>query len=237
MAQYDLRVFTVRRAEQAAGAVYVAREQAGDVVWNGRASPIYKSVTRDHLRHEQIVLPSKFASDEHMGWARNRTVLWDVAELADSRKHASLARGYEVPLPAELADGERRDLTLGFARALADRYGNAVDVAIHGPNPARQRAHHHARLLTTTRVLTRDNLIAKIMYPSNEGQEMGQIWSQHVESALGLAVERRNALLGKWLLQARAEWSRFKQEALLTQATVQAKEGAQSLEHQDDHSF
>ncbi|OXC78242.1 Conjugal transfer protein traA [Caballeronia sordidicola] len=45
-----------------------------------------------------------------------------------------MAREVEVALPAELSSEQRLVLTREFAQHLADRYGVAVDFAIHSPH-------------------------------------------------------------------------------------------------------
>ena len=47
------------------------------------------------------------------------------------------------------------------AHAEADRYGNAVDFAIHVPRPQADPRHHHAHLLMTTRQVGPDGLGAR----------------------------------------------------------------------------
>src|SRR3546814_7783441 len=50
-------------------------------------------------------------------WAADRERLWNAAELAETRKNATVAREYEIALPVELSTDERRELALGLARS------------------------------------------------------------------------------------------------------------------------
>src|SRR3546814_18514579 len=61
-------------------------------------------------------------------WAADRERLWNAAELAETRKNATVAREYEIALPVELSADERRELALGLAREISERHGGAVDV-------------------------------------------------------------------------------------------------------------
>src|SRR3546814_2131184 len=77
--------------------------------------------------------------------------LWNAAEQAETRKNSTVAREYEIALPAELSAKARRDLALGLAREISERHGVAVDMAIHAPGREGDHRNHHAHLLTTTR--------------------------------------------------------------------------------------
>lgn len=77
--------------------------------------------------------------------------LWNKAEAAERRGDACVAREYEVALPAELNERDRRVLALEFGRELVRRYGVAVDVAIHEPSRDGDRRNYHVHYLTTTR--------------------------------------------------------------------------------------
>src|SRR3546814_10780398 len=61
-------------------------------------------------------------------WAADRERLWNAAELAETRKNATVAREYEIALPVELSADERRELALGLAREISELHGVAVDV-------------------------------------------------------------------------------------------------------------
>lgn len=56
-------------------------------------------------------------------------------------------------MPSEISDADRVQITRDFARALVDRYGIAVEVAIHAPHCEGDQRNHHAHILTTTRRL------------------------------------------------------------------------------------
>src|SRR3546814_21162581 len=59
-------------------------------------------------------------------WAADRERLWNAAELAETRKNATVAREYEIALPVELSADERRELALGLAREISERHGVAA---------------------------------------------------------------------------------------------------------------
>ena len=96
-----------------------------------------------------------------VGWTGSRSDLWNAAESAERRKDAKVAREYEVNLPAETTDDDRKSMVEGMAKWLHDRYGVAVDWAIHSPPPKGNQRHWHAHILTTTRKLEDGKLTEK----------------------------------------------------------------------------
>ncbi|HEY5300090.1 MAG TPA: Ti-type conjugative transfer relaxase TraA, partial [Acetobacteraceae bacterium] len=74
------------------------------------------------------------------------------------RKDARVAREIEVSLPHELTGEQRLALTREFAQGLADRYGVAVDFAIHSPHGKTDIRNHHAHIMMTTRKVGPDDL-------------------------------------------------------------------------------
>jgi Ti-type conjugative transfer relaxase TraA len=84
--------------------------------------------------------------------------LWNAAEFAEKRKDARVAREFEIALPHELSAEQRLEAAREMAQELADRYGAAVDFAIHAPHEASDVRNHHAHLLMTTRQVTEGGL-------------------------------------------------------------------------------
>ena len=94
-------------------------------------------------------------------WASDRAALWNAAEQAETRKNSTVAREFEIALPAELSPEERRRLAVEFAREIVGRHGCAADVAIHPPGQASDSLNHHAHILVSTRRLTPDGFTEK----------------------------------------------------------------------------
>ncbi len=139
-------------------AVSAVAYRAGERIRDERSGRIYDHSAREGVLHKEIVLPAKFA-DSDMGWAKDRAMLWNAAEASEARKNARVAREFLVALPAEMTAAQRLGLAQGFAHELADRYGFAVDVALHAPRT--DPRNHHAHLLATTRELGIDGFGAK----------------------------------------------------------------------------
>jgi len=149
MAIYHLDIRSIGRATRVSAAD-VAAYRAGERLINARSGAVHDYSDRTDVAHREIVLPSRFATGE-AGWARDRQSLWNEAEAAETRRNARFATEYQVALPSELDPERRQALALAFSRDLADRYGVAVDLAIHRPKLDGDARNHHAHLLTTTR--------------------------------------------------------------------------------------
>jgi len=141
-------------------ATYAAAYRAGERIRDERTGEVFDHSRRADVLHKEIILPEKYA-DADMSWARDRSALWNAAELAESRKNARVAREYLVALPHELSDEQRLGLVREFSHDLADRHGFAVDFAVHAPPANNDPRNYHAHLLTTTREVGTTGLGAK----------------------------------------------------------------------------
>ena len=82
---------------------------------------------------------------------------------AEKRKDARVAREFEVALPHEMSSEQRLSLARDFAHELANRYGAAVDFAIHQPHTKGDVRNFHAHVLMTTRTIARQGLGEKTL--------------------------------------------------------------------------
>ena len=85
----------------------------------------------------------------------SRAELWNLAETTETRKNSRTAREIVVNLPHELPPADRSALVNDFAKGLADKYGVAVDVALHSPDKEGDNRNYHAHIMLTTRKLER----------------------------------------------------------------------------------
>lgn len=153
MAIYHASMKPVSRAS-GRSAVASAAYRAGERLTNERDGITHDFSRKQGVEHAEIVLPE--GSDAE--WAKGRSVLWNAAEAAENRKDARVAREFEIALPHELTAEQRLELTRDFAQDLANRYGAAVDFAIHQPHDASDVRNHHAHLLMTTRAVGPEGL-------------------------------------------------------------------------------
>ena len=186
MAIYHLAVKSVSRST-GRSAVAAAAYRSGDRLENERDGLVHDYTRRGGVEDTFIVTP------EGAEWAQDRSALWNAAEAAEKRKDAKVAREYELALPSELDAGQRRDLVRAFAEDIRDRYGVAVDAAIHAPHAYGDDRNHHAHVMTTTRVVDADGLGAKTRQldvrssASIEVEEIRASWAAQVNDALELA--------------------------------------------------
>jgi ATP-dependent exoDNAse (exonuclease V) alpha subunit len=215
MAVYFLNMKTFGRSG-GSSAASAAAYRAGERIRDERTGKTYDHSERQDIMHKEIVLPSRFA-DEDMAWARDRANLWNAAESAEARKNARVAREYLVALPVELSPDQRVGLVRGFSQELSDRYGFAVDVAIHAPRdfPGSDPRNFHAHLLTTTREVNAEGLGAKTTLDMSDGNRR----------KLGLEPAVHE------LLHVRARWAAVTNEAL-QEAQVAARVDHRTLEAQ-----
>ena len=183
MAIYHLAVKSVSRST-GRSAVAAAAYRSGDRLENERDGIVHDYRGRGGVEATFIVTP------EGAEWGQDRSALWNAAEAAEKRKDAKTAREYELALPAELDAGQRRALVEVFAHDLVQRYGVAVDVAIHEPHDYGDTRNHHAHVLTTTRAIGPDMLGAKTRQldvrstASVEVEALRESWAGMVNHAL-----------------------------------------------------
>lgn len=170
MAVYFLNLKTFGRSS-GSSAVSAAAYRAGERIKDERTGRTYDHTERRDVMHKEIIVPAEFASDA-VSWARDRTSLWNLAETAESRANARVAREYLVALPVELSPDQRLGLVRGFSQQLSDRYKFAVDLAIHEPRqfPGSDPRNFHAHLLATTREVGIEGLGAKTTLEWNDAR-------------------------------------------------------------------
>lgn len=142
-------------------AIGAAAYRAGERLRDERSGKLYNYSDRRDVLYREISLPSQFSAGA-VSWARNRRTLWNAAELAEGRRDSRVAREFLLALPHELNDQQRVHLTRALSREISDRYGVAVDAAIHAPRPNGDPRNVHAHLLTTTREVTAAGLGDKV---------------------------------------------------------------------------
>jgi hypothetical protein len=197
MAKYFLLIRVLSRGK-GARATRSAAYRAGETIRDERSGQSYNFSDRGDVLYKEIVLPSQLTDMADMGWARDRSTLWNAAEHAGRQRNSRVAREVLVMLPAELTPSQRTNLVRTFARDLADKYRNAVDVAIHPPRAGSDERNHHAHLLTTTREVTANGLGPRTMFELN-GEE---------RQARGLGPHRNE------YFSVRERWAQVTNEAL-----------------------
>jgi ATP-dependent exoDNAse (exonuclease V) alpha subunit len=150
MADYHLSVKVISRSDGRT-ATAAAAYRAADKILELETGQIH-----DYTRKEGVVLAKLILPENAPKWAHDREQLWNAAEASERRKNSTVAREFEIGLPAELSPFDREKLALDFAKEIMERHGVAVDCCIHKPNKGGDQRNHHAHILTSTRRLTPD---------------------------------------------------------------------------------
>lgn len=168
-----------------------------------------ENITHDYTRKtgiykndSQIITPSGISAD----WAQDRNVLWNLAEHAEKRKDARVAREYIIALPQEATALERKELALSLSKYIADRYGVAVDMNLHAPHviDGVDNGNYHAHLLTTTRLITESGLGGKSeveLSDTDRGKRNLSLSKDEVVSLRSHWAELQNTVLEKYGVQ------------------------------------
>lgn len=155
MPSYHLSVKTISRSA-GRSATAAAAYRAGVEIADQRTGEVHDYTRKGGVEYIKLVLPENAPS-----WSIDRDALWNAAEQAETRKNSTVAREFEVALPSELSDSERRRLAVDFAKEIVTRHGCAADVAIHAPGKGGDHRNHHAHILCSTRKLTKEGFGAK----------------------------------------------------------------------------
>lgn len=156
MAIFHLSVKTVSRSA-GRSATAAAAYRAGVEITDIKTGEVHNYRRRKSgIESADLFLPAGAPK-----WATDRAELWNAAEKSETRKNSTVAREFEVALPAELSADQRRELAHDFTKALVKKYGFAADCAIHLPGKNGDSQNHHAHILCSTRKLTAEGFTAK----------------------------------------------------------------------------
>jgi len=158
MAIYHCSAKPVSRSGGRSAVAAIAYRTAS-LLTNERDGLTHDFTAKKGVVHSEIVLPDDVDAD----WALDRSALWNAAERAERRRDSRVAREFEIALPHELSADARLSLARAFAQYLADRYGAAVDFAIHVPQGKSDIRNVHAHVMMTTREVTPEGLGEKTM--------------------------------------------------------------------------
>ena len=113
-------------------------------------------------------------------WVMDREQLWNAVEEAEKRKDARLGREIVLALPSELSSTERKALAEEMAQHVADRYGMAVDAAIHAPSGKGDDRNFHVHMLISARRITPNGFGEKTR--ELDDRERGPAEVEHIRS-------------------------------------------------------
>lgn len=217
MATYHLSAKTISRSH-GRSATGAAAYRTGARITDERTGTIHDYRRRRGVEAAVLVLP-----DTAPDWASDRARLWNAAEGAETRKNSTVAREFEIALPAELDPEQRQRLAADFARELVLRHGCAADVAIHRPGRAGDSRNHHAHILLTTRRLTAAGFTEKT-------RELDDLKSGEIGRWRARFAEVQNARLREAGVEARVDHRSLEAQGNDREATIHLGPAATALE-------
>jgi hypothetical protein len=188
LAIYHCSVRTISRADNHS-AVAAAAYRSGSVLKDERTGQSHNYRNRKGIVDAFILLPPHAPA----AYA-DRLTLWNAAESAEKRKNSRVAREVILALPHELSEGQRLALTRDMALFLVEKYGVAVDAAVHAPQEAKgdDPRNHHAHLLFLTRVVEQNGLGEKtrILDDKEQGPQQIELIRSVWESLANAALQQ-----------------------------------------------
>ena len=217
MAIYHLSVKTISRSA-GRSATAAAAYRAGVEIADERTGEIHDYRRKGGVESAELVLPAGAPE-----WAADRAALWNAAEQAEKRKNSTVAREFEIALPAELSPDERQRLARDFARELVERHRCAADVAIHAPGKGGDHQNHHAHILLTTRRLTPEGF-------SEKTRELDDRKTREVDGWRERFASLQNERLRENGLEARVDHRSHAERGIETVPTLHLGPGATGYE-------
>jgi len=208
VASYHLSVKTIKRSAGRSATAASAYRSASTISCE-REGRVHDYTAKQGVRDSFILTPSDAPE-----WAQDRAALWNAAEARETRSNSVTAREWEVALPSEISDQARSEIVRDFAQTLVDRYGVAVDVAIHAPHREGDQRNHHAHIMTTTRKLEATGLTDKtrVLDVAKTGgveiEQMRGVWAELQNRALERAGEVERVDHRSLDVQREEAWSR-----------------------------
>jgi len=184
MAIYHLSVKTISRSA-GRSATAAAAYRAACKIADTQTGEIHDYTHKGGVVSAELHLPENAPA-----WASDRAALWNAAEVAETRKNSTVAREFEIALPAELTQEQRRELANELAREIVERHGCAVDVCIHEPNKKGDQQNHHAHILLTTRRLSADGFGEKTRELDERTSGAVDHWRDRFAQLQNAALER-----------------------------------------------
>jgi ATP-dependent exoDNAse (exonuclease V) alpha subunit len=155
---YHLSIKLVSRSA-GRSATAASAYRSGEKIYDERTDTMHDYTRKQGVEHQEIITPP-----ESPEWAKDREKLWNAAEAAENRKDSRVAREYEIAIPKDLNKQQGIELVRGFAKEISERYGVAVDIAVHKDHrtdwQGKEKGYesYHAHLLSTTRVMGKEGL-------------------------------------------------------------------------------
>lgn len=210
----ELKAFSRGRGDSAVAA---AAYRAGRDLLDDRLGLVQRYARRTGVEAVEVFLPEGAPA-----WANDLERLWNAVEAAEARKDARVARELIVALPHELSAADRHALAQAVSRELVERYGVAVQLAVHAPDKRGDQRNHHAHVLFSTRRLDATGFGAKVR--CLDDREDGP---KQVEQLRQVVEQLTNAALAQAGSEARVDCRRLEVQAMEAEAAGDYDRAAQ----------
>ena len=231
MAIYHLSVKPISR-KGGRSATAASAYRAAELVHDETTGQTFDYTRKQGVEHTEIVLPVE-AARQDINWARDREALWNAAERAENRSNSRVAREYELALPHEMNHGQRVELVRTFSQDIADRYGVAVDFAIHAPHREGDERNYHAHVLSTTRTVEPGGLGEKAQIEWSDGNRRKaglEPAAQEITHIRERWAELTNERLQELQIEARIDHRSLEQQGIEREPTVHLGPAVASME-------
>lgn len=151
MAIFHLSTKPIKRSD-GRSATAAAAYRAACVIEDNRTG-----LKHDYSKKKGVVKTDCFIIVDNKKIGIDRSKLWNLAEKSENRKDGRTAREIIINLPHELNEQERELLVDDFTKSIAEKYGAAIDYAIHLPDAGGDERNHHCHIMMTTRVAKFEN--------------------------------------------------------------------------------
>ncbi len=151
--------------------------------------------TQDYTKKNGVEYSCIYAPDNTNKKLLDRQNLWNAVEQAEFKKNgeiklsARLAKEYEVALPHELTDKQRKDLIDDFCKKIVAEHGVIVDASIHAPHDDNLNCHAHI-MFTTRKVSAKGELGAKAREFNDRGPQLLKEWRETFANVTNDHLER-----------------------------------------------
>jgi hypothetical protein len=175
VADYRCSAQIIKRSAGKSSIAAAAYRSASRLV-DERTGLIHDYTRKQGVTHAEVLTPEATPD-----WMHDRAQLWNTVEAVERRKDAQLAREFQLSLPHELNDDQRRDLVRGFVQEQFVGKGMIADLAIHAPSAEGDQRNHHAHVMLTMRTLTGDGFgnKARDWNSPDQLQEWREQWAHH----------------------------------------------------------
>ncbi len=183
-------------------AIAAAAYRAGEKLYDQREQGFADYTGRYGVVANGITMPQGGGPE----WTREQ--LWNHAEATERRSDARTARKIELALPDAMTPEQRHELVGEWAKELANRYGVAVDWAIHLPDRKGSQQNHHAHLMLTTREIGPEGFGGKAALELSNTQQKARglpIGDQAIQGLRQVVAERFNQVAERQGLELRAD--------------------------------